>query len=75
MLLKEFMKVNGIPKLSVLQGKGRKFADVSIDGGVQRLLFSQDADLKKELYVQEGVHNALWIGNNQGAKVVDEITF
>ncbi len=75
MLLREFVKVNGIPKITIMQGKGRKFADVSIDGDIQRLFFSQDVDLKKELYINEGVHEALWIGNNQGAKEVGEISF
>ena len=71
MLLQDFKKQNGISDITVLQGQGRMFADVVTKGGNQeRLFFSKDCSLTKPMYVNEGVHGVLWVGNNTGAKEV-----
>lgn len=71
MTFEEFKRQNGIKSIEVRKGSGRAFADyMTSEGTIERLFFSQDADLKKPLFVNRGVHDALWVGNKQSAEVI-----
>lgn len=71
MTFEEFKRQNGIKSIEVRQGNGRAFADfMTSDGTIERLFFAEDADLKKQLYVNRGKHDALWVGNKQSAEVI-----
>lgn len=62
--LEEFKKKNGISSIPVMRGTGRMFAEVIINGKVEKLFFTKQTDLKKPLFVSKGTHDALWVSNN-----------
>ena len=70
MSLQEFKQQFHIPTINVMKGQGRMFADVNIEGKMERLFFSSEVDLKKPLFVSKGVHDAFWVGNNSGSEMI-----
>lgn len=67
--LAQFKIRMGVDTIQLLQGSGRKFANLP---NGEKLFVGENTDLSKPLFVIKGVHDANWLSNSE-AKVVEAI--
>lgn len=60
-----FKQMNGIDKIKVMKGEGRRYGDTVVG----RIYFAEECDLKKPLLIAKGKYNSYWVFNTKSVEV------